>query len=98
MNYEETIADFKLREGWPEEDARKFVSLVVEYLEHCGYFIGDFNIHGFERPEGWENYSDKGFGRWILDLAVQWNMEHGRAYKYEEILDFTDTMPKNIKD
>ena len=59
---------------------RTFIDFVMSYLDSCGYFIGDFNIHNLPRPDNWINYSDRDFGRWLLDMALQYNMEQGKEY------------------
>ena len=64
-----------------------FIEFVQSYLDSCGYFHSDYNIHGFEKPNDWINYSQKDFGTWLLDMALQYNMEQGVEYKYELIND-----------
>ena len=67
--------------GWKVEDCKYFIGLVSSYLDSCGYFVSDFNVHGLPRPDNWIKYSDKDFGQWLLDMARQYNMECGKEYK-----------------
>ena len=70
-----------------KEDSEKIINLVYKYLDGCGYFEGDYNIHGFERPKDWILYRDRDFGTWLLDMALQYNMEQGLEYNCQFIRD-----------
>lgn len=56
-----------------------FIEFVQSYLDSCGYFISDFDGSGLEK------YTNKDFGTWLLDMALQYNMEQGVEYKCELI-------------
>lgn len=81
-NYEK-LEHLKRLSGQDEIDCRNFIDFVYKYLDNCGYFIGDYNIHGFTRPDDWINYIERDFGTWLLDMALQYNMEQGIEYKCE---------------
>ena len=58
-----------------------FIEFVQSYLDSCGYFHSDFNIHGFKTSENLLKYSERDFGTWLLDMALQYNMEQGKEYE-----------------
>lgn len=60
--------------GWDKDKSKEFISMVAEYLDACGYFICDFDGSCLEK------YTDKDFGTWLLDMALQYNMEQGKQY------------------
>lgn len=66
--------------GWDKDKSKEFISMVAEYLDTCGYFMSDFNIHNLPSSDNWINYSDRDFGTWLLDMALQYNMEQGKQY------------------
>ena len=78
--YNEKAEHLKRLSGWDDVRVNQFIDMVAEYLDRCGYFMGDFNIHNLPRPNNWINYSDRDFGRWLLDMALQYNMEQGKEY------------------
>lgn len=66
--------------SWTEAECEDFISKVTGYLDSCGYFMGDFNIHNLPVPEGWRPYAQQGICRWLIDMAQQLNMENGLEY------------------
>lgn len=92
--YEEKIEHFQKLSGWNKEDSEKFIELVSKYLDSCGYFMGDFNIHNLPIPIDWIPYSKRDFGTWLLDMALQYNMEQGMEYECKFKLDRRKTIPK----
>ena len=78
--YEEKLEHLKRLSGWKEKDCKSLITLIYRYLDSSGYFMSDYNIHGFTRPDNWINYIDRDFGRWLLDMALQYNMEQGKEY------------------
>ena len=64
--------------GWDKDKSKEFISMVAEYLDTCGYFICDFD--GSVYGSCLEKYTDKDFGTWLLDMALQYNMEQGKQY------------------
>ena len=93
--YQDKVSQLKKTTGWKIKDCEQFVSYVIEYLDACGYFIGDYNIHNLPYPDNWVKYSDKDFGQWLLDMALQYNMENGKEYKYVLINSNAQTMNNN---
>ena len=79
--------------GWPLDTCETFINLICQYLDSCGYFEGDLNIHNLPRPADWVPYSKRGIGQWLLDMALQFNMETGKEYKVELVEDRT----KNVQ-
>ena len=77
---EEKILHLQKLSGWSKNECDKFIYLVCRYLDSCGYFMGDFNIHNLPQSDNYINYSDRDFGRWLLDMALQYNMEQGKEY------------------
>ena len=78
---EEKILHLQKLSGWSKTECDKFIYLVCRYLDSCGYFMGDFNIHDLPQPDNWIKYSDRDFGTWLLDMALQYNMEQGLKYE-----------------
>ena len=78
--YKEKLKSLKKSSGWKKENCEVFIDYVKKYLDECGYFMYDFNIHNLPRSDNWINYSDRDFGRWLLDMALQYNMEQGKEY------------------
>ena len=71
-----------------EKDLEHLKEIVYKELSACGYFIGDFNIHNLQRPEGWTPQSSNSYVTMLMDLACLYNMEYeGKNYKYELIED-----------
>lgn len=85
--YDEKLDHLKRLSGWNENKCEKFISMVYGYLDSCGYFMGDLNIHNLPIPEDWIPYKSRDFGTWLLDMALQYNMEQGLEYKCELIND-----------
>jgi len=85
--YEEKVNHVMNLCCFDKEDSETIINLVYKYLDGCGYFEGDYNIHGFERPKDWINYGDRDFGTWLLDMALQYNMEQGVEYRCQFIRD-----------
>ena len=79
--YEEQLKNIQSSFCVDENKAKEIRSIVLHYLDSCGYFEGDYNIHGFKRPDDWILYCERDFGHWLLDLALQYNMEHGKEYE-----------------
>lgn len=75
--------EFTNTEGWTQERATTFVNCVYDYLDCRGYFIADFDGHSGSENEPKKCQQD--FGSLLLDMALQYNIEHGRAYKVESI-------------
>ena len=73
--------------GGIKKKSKQFIGMVSEYLDSCGYFIGDFNIHNLSTPKDWIKYFNRDFGGWLLDMALQYNMEQGKEYKCELVED-----------
>ena len=67
-----------------KEEAENFIAFVYKQLDSCGYLEGDYNIHGFPEPEQLKPYKilyrERDFGKWLLDFALQYNMEQGMEY------------------
>lgn len=57
--YQDKVSQLKKTTGWEIKDCEQFVSYVIEYLDACGYFIGDYT-------DDWVKYSDKDFGQWLI--------------------------------
>ena len=66
--------------SWDENDCENFINLVYRYLDSCGYFHADYNIHGLPTDKNEIKYIDRDFGTWLLDMAIQYNMEQGKEY------------------
>lgn len=81
--YKEKVEHLCKVTGFEKDRCKEFVTFVWQYLDSCGYFLCDFNIHNIKRPDDWINYSDRDFGKWLLDMALQYNMEQGKEYKCE---------------
>ena len=79
-SHKEKLEHLKRLSGWKEKECKVFIDLVSKYLDGCGYFMGDFNIHCLPTPEGFIKYSDRDFGTWLLDMALQYNIEQGKEY------------------
>ena len=71
-------------EGWSHEQAMTFVNCVWDYLDHRNYFISDFDGHPGSENEPKKSQQD--FGTLLLDMALQYNIEQGKAYKVESVL------------
>lgn len=80
MSIKQEIAN---AEGWTQETADTFVNCVYEYLDCRGYFISDFDGHPGSENEPKKCQQD--FGTLLLDMALQYNIEHGKAYKVQSI-------------
>lgn len=80
-NNQEKIRHLQLLSGWDKDKCEMFINMVYEYLDACGYFMGDFNIHGLDLPKDYVKYRDRDFGKWLLDMALQYNMEQGKEYQ-----------------
>ena len=80
--YQEKIDKFQCLSGWDKEECEDFLLSIYKYLDSCGYFLADYNIHGIQK-EGFEKYYDKPLEKWILDFALQVNMECGKKYNVE---------------
>ena len=80
----EKIESLHKASNWNKEHCELFVNLVYDYLDHCGYFHSDFNIHGILSNDRIK-YIDENFGKWLIDMALQYNMEQGIEYKCEKI-------------
>ena len=78
--YQEKIDHLKKLSGWEYSDCEAFVLLVYKYLDSCGYFMHDYNIHNLPSQDDIIKYNDRDFGRWLLDMALQYNMEQGKEY------------------
>lgn len=85
--YQEKLKHLQGLSGLEEYECIDFIDFVYKYLNSCGYFEADFNIHKLPKPDNWINYKDRDFGRWLLDMALQYNMEQGKEYKCELITD-----------
>lgn len=85
--YDEKLDHLKRLSGWNENKCEEFISMVYGYLDSCGYFMGYLNIHNLPIPEDWIPYKSRDFGTWLLDMALQYNMEQGLEYKCELIND-----------
>lgn len=85
--YNEKFEHLKRLSGWDDIKVSQFIDMVAEYLDGCGYFMGDFNIHNLPTPKNWIKYSDRDFGTWLLDMALQYNMEQGLEYECKLIDD-----------
>lgn len=75
------IEQFANYMGKSVEEASSFIRFVWNYLDSCGYFMGDYNIHNLPWPEDKIPYYKQGIGQWLLDMALQYNMEHGKQYE-----------------
>lgn len=80
-NYKEKVEHLKNLSGLNETECEAFIKFVYTYLNSCGYFESDFNIHGFNCPADWITYLERDFGHWLLDMALQYNMEQGKEYE-----------------
>ena len=85
--YQEKLNHLKGLSGLEENECVDFIDFVYKYLDGCGYFEKDFNIHSFPRPDNWIKYIDRDFGTWLLDMALQYNMEQGIEYDCKFIKD-----------
>ena len=77
-------------ESLSHKDKKKcidFIEFVSSYLDSCGYLMSDYNIHNLPESKDHIKYSDKDFGTWLLDMALQYNMEQGVEYKCEFVRD-----------
>lgn len=67
-----------------KDEAKKFVDFVYKQLDSSGYFMADYNIHGFPEPEELKPYKilyrERDFGTWLLDFALLYNIEQGMEY------------------
>ena len=82
--YDEKVEHFQRLTNWDKDICDKFITLVYQYLDSCGYFEHDYNIHGLMNKEFEKfvvKYRDKDFGSWLLDFALQYNMEQGMEYE-----------------
>ena len=84
-DYTEKIKHLMELSGQPIGKCIDFIEFVSKYLDGCGYFMGDFNIHNLPIPKDFIKYSECDFGTWLLDMALQYNMEQGVEYKCELI-------------
>lgn len=87
--YNEKFEHLKRLSGWDDVKVIQFIDMVADYLDRCGYFMGDFNIHNLPTPKNWIRYYDRDFGTWLLDMALQYNMEQGLEYECKLIDDRT---------
>jgi len=85
-SWEEKVQNLQRNSSKPKEDCEKFIDFVADYLSSCGYFHADYNIHGIF-PKDYPKYRDKCFGTWLLDMALQYNMEIGLEYQCNFIRD-----------
>lgn len=85
--YQEKINNTHKSTGWDNIHCEKFFDYVYDYLDACGYFQADFNIHNIPKPDNYIKYIDRDFGTWLLDMALQYNMEQGKEYKCELVND-----------
>lgn len=79
-SYKEKVKHLHDISGWNVEYCNEFIEHVSSFLDSCGYFMSDFNIHGLTRPENFVRYYERDFGTWLLDMALQYNMEQGVTY------------------
>ena len=67
-----------------KEKAEDFITFIYKQLDSSGYFMADYNIHNFPEPEELKPYKilyrERDFGTWLLDFALQYNMEQGMEY------------------
>lgn len=85
--YEDKIKHLMKLTGQAPGPYIDFIEFVSSYLDGCGYFISDFNIHDLPIPKDFIKYSDRDFGTWLLDMALQYNMEQGMEYECKFIRD-----------
>lgn len=85
--YEEKVKHLQRLSNQDTEKCKDFIAFIETYLDGCGYFMGDFNIHGLPIPEDFIKYSDRDFGTWLLDMVLQYNMEQGMEYECKFIRD-----------
>ena len=85
--YEDKIKHLMKLSGQDIGPCIDFIEFVSKYLDGCGYFMGDFNIHNLPTPKDWIRYSERDFGTWLLDMALQYNMEQGIEYECKFIKD-----------
>lgn len=86
-DYTEKIMHLQKLSNQPPGKCIDFIEFVSSYLNGCGYFMGDFNIHNLPTPEDFIKYHDRDFGTWLLDMALQYNMEQGMEYDCKFIRD-----------
>lgn len=84
---EEKYDHFERLSGFSRTSAIHFVESVWRYLDGCGYFMSDLNIHGLPEMPGHIKNIDRDFGTWLLDMALQYNMEQGLEYECRFIKD-----------
>ena len=72
----------KKHTGWQEADCEKFIHMICEYLDSCGYFMQDLDAAFLNTLPGdkVELYSKAGVAKWILDFALHFNMCCGNNY------------------
>jgi hypothetical protein len=58
-----------------------FINCVRDYLDHRNYFISDLDGHPGSENEPKKSRQD--FGTLLMDMALQYNIEQGKAYKVE---------------
>ena len=89
--YQEKLDHLKRLSSLEEHECVDFIDFVYKYLNSCGYFEADYNIHGFPEPKELQPYKilyrDRDFGKWLLDMALQYNMEQGMEYDCKFIRD-----------
>ena len=86
-DYTEKIKHLMKLSGQATGPCIDFIEFVSKYLDGCGYFMGDFNIHNLHTPKDFIKYSERDFGTWLLDMALQYNMEQGLEYECKFIRD-----------
>ena len=82
--FEDGVNNLINEESFEKKEAYDFVSMVYRYLDCRGYFMADFNIHNLPTKEDWKPYKSMDFGKWLLDMALQYNMEHGKELIVKE--------------
>ena len=85
--YEDKIKHLQRLSNQDTKKCKNFIEFIETYLDRCGYFMGDFNIYGLPTPKDFIKYSDRDFGTWLLDMALQYNMEQGMEYECKFIKD-----------
>lgn len=86
-NWQEKVSHLKRLTGWEQDECETFIKLVDRYLDTCGYFYHDFNIHGFPTKPDEIKYAERDFGTWLMDMALQYNMEQGVEYECNFVRD-----------
>lgn len=89
MNDDENLKLLLRHTGWSKGDCKMFMELITRYLDSCGYFMQDCDIPFLNTLPGLklEPYASKGIAKWVLDFALQFNMECGNEYSVRKIND-----------